>query len=56
MTSFRPMLKEFVKDRLAVTGLLLILLLFLIGAFAPYIAPDPEAVFNIYPKDRLQPF
>ena len=55
MTSFRPMLKEFVRDRLAVTGLLLILLLFLIGTLAPYIAPDPEAVFNIYPQERLQP-
>jgi peptide/nickel transport system permease protein len=49
------MLKEFVKDRLAVTGLFFILLLFLIAAFAPHIAPDPESVFNIYPKERLQP-
>ncbi len=49
------MLREFVRDRLAATGLLLILLLFLIGALAPYIAPDPEAVVNIYPQERLQP-
>ncbi len=49
------MIREFLRDRLAVTGLLIILLLFAVGILAPYIAPDPDAVFGFYPAKRLQP-
>jgi len=49
------MIREFLRDRLAVTGLLIILFLFAVGALAPYIAPDPDAVFGFYPAKRLQP-
>lgn len=55
MTSYGPMVREFLRDRLAVSGLLIILALFAVGALAPYIAPEPDAVFNIYPQRRLQP-
>ena len=55
MTTYGPMIREFLRDRLAVTGLLIILLLFAVGALAPYIAPDPDAVFGFYPAKRLQP-
>ncbi len=55
MTTYGPMIREFLRDRLAVTGLLIILLLFAVGILAPYIAPDPDAVFGFYPAKRLQP-
>jgi peptide/nickel transport system permease protein len=55
MTTYGPMVKEFLRDRLAVTGLLIILLLFALAALAPYIAPDPDAVYTIYPAKRHEP-
>lgn len=55
MTTFGPMIREFLRDRLAVVGLAIILLLLIVGALAPYIAPDPDAVFGFYPAKRLQP-
>jgi peptide/nickel transport system permease protein len=45
--------RRFVRHRLAVAGLIIILLLFLSAVFAPLLAPyDPEAV---NPRDRRQP-
>ena len=54
MTSFGPMFKEFLRDRLAVIGLLIILSLLAIAFFAPYIAPDPDAYWGINPSSRLK--
>ena len=55
MITYGPMVREFSRDRLAVMGLLILLLIFVLAALAPYIAPDPDAVFGIYPRERLQP-
>lgn len=55
MTTYGPMIREFLRDRLAVTGLLIVLLLITVATLAPFIAPDPDAVYAIYPPKRLQP-
>ncbi len=40
MTTYGPMVREFLRDRLAVTGVIILLVLFGVAALAPFIAPD----------------
>jgi peptide/nickel transport system permease protein len=54
MISYMPWIKELLKDRLAVTGLIVIFLLCLVAVFAPYIAPDRNAVKGIDMSQRLK--
>jgi peptide/nickel transport system permease protein len=55
MITYMPWVREFLKDRLATSGLVIIILLCLTALFAPYIAPDPNAVFNMNTSERLRP-
>jgi peptide/nickel transport system permease protein len=55
MTTYTLWIKEFLKDRLATSGLIIILLLCLTALFAPYVAPDPGAATNINIDHRLDP-
>jgi ABC-type dipeptide/oligopeptide/nickel transport system permease subunit len=54
MITYMPWIKEFLKDRLAVTGLLILLLLVLFAIFAAYIAPHPDAVTKANMSQRLK--
>jgi peptide/nickel transport system permease protein len=54
MTTYKIIFREFLNDRLAVVGLVIILLLFLTALFAPFLAPDKNAVFEINPPERLK--
>jgi peptide/nickel transport system permease protein len=55
MITYMPWVREFLKDRLATSGLVIIILLCLTALFAPHIAPDPNAVFNMNTSERLRP-
>jgi peptide/nickel transport system permease protein len=55
MTTYTLWIKEFLKDRLATSGLIIILLLCLTALFAPYVAPDPGAATNMNIDRRLDP-
>jgi len=48
-----PWIREFLKDRLALSGLIIIILLCVAAVFAPYIAPDPNAEMGIDMSHRL---
>ncbi len=54
MTTYKIIFREFLNDRLAVAGLVIILLLLLTALFAPFLAPDKNAVFDINPGERLK--
>lgn len=45
--------REFLNDRLAVIGLVIVLILLFTALFAPFLAPDPNAVFDINPQKKL---
>ena len=55
MITYMPWIRQLLKDRLAISGLIIILLLCLIAAFAPSITPDPNAVKGIDMSQRLKP-
>jgi peptide/nickel transport system permease protein len=55
MTTFTLIMKKFIRDRLAVTGMVILLCLALTAIFAPYIATHPRDVFAVHPAERLQP-
>jgi peptide/nickel transport system permease protein len=55
MTGFALFCRKLWADRLAFVGLLIVLLLLLSAALAPYLAPYPEDVYDIHPAERLQP-
>jgi len=55
MTTFTLIMKKFIRDRLAVTGMVTLLCLALTAIFAPYIATHPRDVFAVHPAERLQP-
>lgn len=54
MTTYKIIFREFLNDRLAAVGLVIILLLLLTALFAPFLAPDKNAVFDINPSERLK--
>jgi peptide/nickel transport system permease protein len=54
MITYMPWIREFLKDRLALTGLAIILFLCLVAVFAPYIAPDPNAATGVNLGQRLK--
>ncbi len=47
--------RKIVEDRLALFGLLVIVLLVVAAAFAPWLAPYPEDVWQFHPAERLAP-
>lgn len=55
MITYMPWIREFLKDRLAVSGLAILVLLCVVAVFAPYIAPDPSAITGINMDSRLHP-
>ena len=55
MTTFVLIMKKFIKDRLAITGLGIILCLGLTAILAPYIATHPKDVFAVHPAESLKP-
>jgi len=55
MSGRNLVLKKFFRDRLAVAGSTIILLLVLVAVFASYIAPYPEDTHKIHIAQRLQP-
>jgi peptide/nickel transport system permease protein len=55
MISYMPWVREFLRDRLAISGLIIIGLLCLAAVFASYIAPDPTAVTSVDMAKRLDP-
>jgi len=55
MITYMPWIREFLKDRLALSGLIILILLCVAAVFAPYIAPDPNAVMGIDLDHRLNP-
>ena len=54
MNTYMPWIREFFKDRLAVLGLIIILVFCLTALLAPYIAPDPHAATNMNMGQRLK--
>jgi peptide/nickel transport system permease protein len=46
--------KKFLRDRLAVSGSLIIIILAVVAVFAPYLTPYPEDVRQIHISERLQ--
>jgi peptide/nickel transport system permease protein len=54
MTTFRLIVRKFMRDRLAITGLSIILCLVLTAIFAPFLATHPRDVSAIHPSERLQ--
>jgi len=54
MTSYMPWIKEFLRDRLAVLGCIIIIIFILVAIFAPYLAPT-TAIFDVHLSERLQP-
>ncbi len=48
-----PAVKRFLRNRMAVLGLVIIVLLILVAAFAPFITDQPPAQQNL--RERLQP-
>ena len=55
MTAARDMLRKLLRDPSAAIGLLIILLLIAAAILAPLIATHPEAVWDMNPRQRLQP-
>jgi len=55
MITYLPWIREFLKDRLATSGLIIIAVLCLAAILASYIAPDPNAVTNMDMAKRLDP-
>jgi peptide/nickel transport system permease protein len=53
MTTYKIIFREFLNDRLAVAGLGIIVALLLTAVFASYLAPDPSAIFDINPAQKL---
>jgi peptide/nickel transport system permease protein len=53
MITYKIIIREFLNDRLAMMGLGIIFFLLLTAFFAPYLAPDPNAIFDINPAKRL---
>jgi len=53
MTSYMPWIRQFLRDRLAVFGLLIILALVLVAVFAPYLAPTTD-IYSVHLSERLQ--
>jgi len=47
--------RKLVRDRSALTGLVIVVLVLLVALFAPHIAPHPEDAFSSDPLQRLQP-
>lgn len=54
MTTYKIIFREFLNDRLAVMGLGIILILLLTALFAPFLAPDRNAIYDINPQKRLK--
>lgn len=54
MISYMPWVRQFLRDRLAVLGFFIILLLILVAIFAPYLAPT-SAIYDVNLSERLQP-
>ena len=54
MSSIKLVARKFFRDRLAVSGSLIIIILALVAIFAPYLAPYPEDVQQIHISERLQ--
>jgi peptide/nickel transport system permease protein len=55
MTTYKIMIREFLNDRLAVLGLGIIVALLLTALFAPLLAPDPLAIYDMNPAKKLLP-
>lgn len=54
MTSYTPWIKQFLRDRLAVAGLVIILVLVLVAVFASFLAPTTD-IYSVHLSERLQP-
>jgi peptide/nickel transport system permease protein len=55
MGGWLPLCRKFMRDRAAVSGLVIILGLLVTAALAPYLAPFPEDVAANHPARRLRP-
>ncbi|MBL29313.1 MAG: D-ala-D-ala transporter subunit [Rhodospirillaceae bacterium] len=55
MSGFARILRKIAEDRVALIGLVLIVLLVLVALFAPLLATHPEDVWEIHPELRLLP-
>lgn len=53
--TYKIIVREFLNDRLAVIGLGIILILLLTALFAPFLAPDRNAIYDINPQKKLTP-
>ncbi|MEW6264457.1 MAG: ABC transporter permease [Thermodesulfobacteriota bacterium] len=54
MISYLPWIRQFLRDRLAVFGLFIILLLIFVAIFAPYLA-STTSIHDVHLSERLQP-
>jgi peptide/nickel transport system permease protein len=55
MTGFTHVLRQLARDRSALFGLILVLLVVLAAILAPVISTHPEAVWDMSPANRLKP-
>jgi peptide/nickel transport system permease protein len=55
MNGVRLAWKKFSRDRLALSGALIVICLILVALLAGVLAPYPEDAFSIHPAERLQP-
>jgi peptide/nickel transport system permease protein len=54
LTRWQLLAQKFVRDRSALSGLVILLGLILTAAMAPYLAPFPEDVSSTHPAQRLR--
>ena len=54
MISYLPWIRQFLRDRLAVFGLFIIIFLIFVAIFAPYLAPT-TSIYDVHLSERLQP-
>lgn len=54
MITYMPWVRQFLRDRLAVLGLFIILSLIFVAIFAPYLAPT-SSIYDVHLSERLQP-
>jgi peptide/nickel transport system permease protein len=55
MSSIRLAWTKFSRDRLALSGAIIVICLIFVALLAGILAPYPEDVFSIHPAERLQP-
>lgn len=53
MMTYLPWIRQFLRDRLAVLGIFLIIVLVLVAIFAPLLAPTTE-IYDVHLSERLQ--